>query len=141
MGQHTAVLAAYRENIERKPAVVTLFVQKQLEVKRNYLLDVVKNLAHDLAGNLVSDTSAVIHFSSEKIRDTFPAPRFTAFDFSDSSRGIAQAFDMVLHFTDAVDTISVQKGLHLVDSAIKEQALVMKWTDGTKLQIRSKDKL
>ena len=62
-GLNIPVLAAYRENIDRKPGVATLLVSKALQADRLYLLDVIKNLAHDLAGNSVSDSSPIAFFS------------------------------------------------------------------------------
>lgn len=139
--ENIPVLAAYRENIERKPGVITLLVAKPLTDDAHYVLDVVTSLAHDLAGNPVSDTGIRIRFSAPKLRDTFPPPRFIGFEQSDSSKGIAQAFDMQLRFTDAADSASLQHAVHLVDSAKKEKPLNLTWIDGTKLRIQSKENL
>ena len=137
--ENIPVLGVYRDNIEKKPGVVTLLILKHLQVDHRYLLDAVKNLAHDLAGNQISDSSFVVHFSASTIRDTFPPPRFTTFEFSDSSRDILQAFDMLIHFTDAVDTAAVEQGLHLVDSSKIEKAFIFKWIDATKLHVRVRE--
>jgi hypothetical protein len=135
------VLAAYRENIERKPAVVTLLLSKPLVDDKIYLIDVIKSVVHDLAGNQVSDSSQPIHFSAPKLRDTFPPPRFMGFDFTDSMKGIVQNLDMPIHFTDAVDTLLVEHGMHLVDSSGEENPIIFKWIDDTKLQIFAKSNL
>ncbi len=139
--QNIPILAAFRENIEKKPGVAILLTSKPLEVDRIYLLDIQKNLAHDLAGNPVSDSSPIARFSASRIRDTFPPPRFFGFEISDSSRGIPQAFSEHLQFTDAVDTLAVEQGLHLTDSIKKEIPVVYKWIDGTKLLLRTKENL
>ncbi len=135
------VLAAYRDNIEKKPGVATLLVSVPLQKDSIYLMDVVKNLAHDLAGNPVSDTSKIARFSASTIRDTFPPPRFTGFESADSSHGIAQAFNMEFIFTDAVDTLAIEQGMHMVDSLKKEHTLIYKWIDGTKLIVLTKENL
>ena len=140
-GANIPILSVYRENIERKPGVAVLLTSKPLEINRNYLLDVVKNLAHDLAGNPISDSSAVAHFSSGTIRDTFPPPRFFGFEISDSSRGVEPEFDQVLQFGDAVDTAAIEQGLRLVDSSGKERSFVFMWVDGTKLRLQSRENL
>ncbi len=135
------ILAAYRENIVRKPGVAILLTSKPLEANKNYSLDVIKNIAHDLAGNPLSDSSAVAHFSSGTIRDTFPPPRFFGFEFTDSSKGVPQSFDQELQFSDAVDTTAIEQGLHLADSSDKETPFIFKWVDGTKLRIFSSENL
>lgn len=131
------IYAAYRENIIRKPGVAVLLTSKPLVVNKNYSLDVIKSLAHDLAGNPISDSTAAVHFSSGTIRDTFPPPRFFGFEISDSSKGVSQNFDQELQFTDAVDTTAIEQGLHLLDSSGKETAFIFKWVDGTKLRVVS----
>ena len=141
IGTIIPVLSAYRENIDRKPGVIVMLTSKPLEVNRNYSLDVIKNLAHDLAGNPISDSSAVAHFSSGTIRDTFPPPRFFGFEIPDSSRGIEQAFELVLQFSDAVDTAFIKQGLHLIDSLGVEKSFLFKWIDGTKLKLQPKENL
>jgi hypothetical protein len=141
LGKGNPVLSAYRENIEKRPGVVTLLTSLPLLREKNYLLEIVKNLAHDLAGNPVSDSVFSTHFSSETIRDTFPPPRFAGYEFSDSTRGVAQAFTTELHFTDAIDTSGIRNGLHLTDSIGKEKMLLFQWIDGTKLRIHTGENL
>jgi len=133
------ILSAYRDNIEKKPGTITLLLAKPMVDDRKYILDVVKSLAHDFAGNQVSDSSRPITFSAPKLRDTFPPPKFNGYEFSDSSKGIAQAFDMHLSFTDAIDTTAIEQGMHMVDSTGKEQSLVYQWIDGNKLRLKTKD--
>jgi hypothetical protein len=141
LGSAIQVLAAFRENVERKPGVATLLVSQPMRTERIYLLDVIKNLVHDLAGNQLSDSSKTARFSAGTIRDTFPPPRFTGFEFADSTRGIPQEFSSELGFTDAVDTSAVEIGLHLVDSAKKEHPHFFKWIDGNKVIVFTKENL
>ncbi|MDP4237364.1 MAG: Ig-like domain-containing protein [Bacteroidota bacterium] len=129
------ILSAFRDNIERKPGIVTILVSKPLEKGRLYLLDVLKDQVHDLAGNQVSDSSPVSHLSSSSIRDTFPPPRFIGFEFPDSSKGLPQDLDLQIHFTDAVDTAAIQSALRLVDSTKKVRAVKYRWIDGNKLSL------
>lgn len=138
---YVPILSVYRDNIERKPSLFTLLLSKPMIDDKVYILDIAKPLVHDFAGNQGSDSSVPIHFSAPKLRDTFPPPRFIGFEFSDSSKGIAQAFDMRMNFTDAVDTLAIEQNLHLVDSTGKENSLIFKWIDGTKIRIQSKDEL
>jgi hypothetical protein len=135
------ILSAYRDNIERKPGTITLLLAQPMVENKAYVLEVLKSKAHDLAGNPVSDSTKPITFSAPKLRDTFPSPKFNGYEIGDSSRGIPQAFDMLLSFTDGIDTGAIEQGLHLVDSSAKEQPLIYNWIDGKRVIVKASQTL
>ncbi|MEP7235751.1 MAG: Ig-like domain-containing protein, partial [Ignavibacteriota bacterium] len=138
LGAGISVISAYRDNIEKKPGIVTLLLRTPLKADQVYTLGGDKAFIHDQAGNSLSDSSGSAKFSSSNVRDTFAYPRFEGFSYRDSVRDLDPIFDQLMRFTDAVDTSALMKGLNLVDSNKIDVPLSFKWIDGTKLRIRPK---
>lgn len=133
-GSPIAILAAFRENIEKKPGNVMLVLGSALSKGKTYKLAALTGI-HDLFGNPLDSSADSLWMKPADLRDTFPPPHFGGLPFADSTRGILPEFEQVVAFTDAVDTASFEHGLQLFDSSLKPVPLIFRWIDGIRVKL------
>ena len=131
------VASAYRENIEKHGGAVILLLKNPISKKQTYIIEAKSGAIKDLIGHSLDSFNSRLYVQKENIRDTFPAPRFDGFPFTDSSRGVAPELDVVLGFSNPVDTQLFLSGFQLLDSTKKSVAYNLKWLDGIRTRLRT----
>jgi hypothetical protein len=130
------IIATYRENIDKKGGLVTLLVDK-LAPGKTYALQAVPSFITDLSKTHLDSLKSLLSVVTTDIRDTFAVPKFSGLGFFDSTRGFAPEFDLLVSFTDAVDTVAFKSGLQLTDSTGKQIQYSINWIDGIRARIKA----
>ncbi len=137
-GSDIPIIAAYRENIEKKGGAVTLLLKTPMSKKRTYTLLAKPSMIKDPVGHQLDSLFTKLEMNKEEFRDTFPAPRFDGFPYIDSARGAAPELDVVLTFSNPVDTQLFQSGFQLLDSNKKALSYSLVWLDGIRARLQMK---
>ena len=135
-GNQIPVLAAYRENIDKKGGVVTI-VTETLGHNKTYRLAVLPSIVKDITGGNLDSIHSSLSIITNDVRDTFPQPKFPGFPILDSMAGIDPQFKAVLNFSDAIDTASFKNGLVFIDSFKKPVPYTLTWLDGIRAKLQA----
>ncbi len=137
-GAEVPVIAAYRENIDKKGGAVTLLLKTPMSKKRTYILFAKPDVIKDPIGHHLDSLFSKLEINKEEFRDTFPAPRFDGFPYIDSARGVAPELDVVLSFSNPIDTSLFQNGFQLLDSNKRALVYHLRWLDGIRARLQMK---
>ncbi len=141
-GTELVMGAAYRENVDKRPGIVTIVSLDAIKPNTPYIFIASTAAISDQRGNHLSDSGASYIFTSpEKIIDTFPVPRFSGFPIADSSRDVDPLLNFRISTTGAIVTTFLDSALILKDSIGKRIPINIIHVDGTHSIIRSKDTL
>lgn len=136
------LVSAYRENPDKKPAVVTLLTFDPLERAKEYSLEANPMSISDKQGNIISDTGMRVNFVVPEARpDTFPAPRLLSSSILDSIKDVDQKLRLKLRFSDVVLTSVFDSALKLATDKNDPIQIEVISTEGNYIYAISKDSL
>jgi hypothetical protein len=133
--------AAYKEDPEKRPAVITLVPFDKLRIGANYILHALNNNIRDARGLTMGPGDASVNFTVPAVADSFSAPRFLRFSLVDSSRDISRLPDIKVFLSDAAKRVFLDSAFSLFDSTGKKVAVDLRYGDAAHATIRPRDTL
>lgn len=142
-GQQSPVLllAAYKEDPEKRPAVVTLVPAERLRIGANYTLHAIASTIRDTRGQTMRQEGASVTFTVGEVPDTFSTPIHVQYSIMDSARDISRTPRIKLTFSEAINTAALDRVLTLYDSTGKVIPIEIQPGDATHFTIIPKDTL
>lgn len=135
------LMAAFRENPEKKPNVITFETLYPLKKNTEYYLKVTAGLVGDRRRNIIEDTNMVVSFViPDNVIDTFNAPIFLGASIADSSIDVSRKLTTRLRFSNPIGSL-VADGVTVNDSAGKQIPIEVVDIDATEYLVRSIDSL
>lgn len=136
------LVAAYREDPEKRPAVITLVPREPLRVGDTYSVHALATGIRDVRGlTMTADSGALITFTAPTVPDTFAAPRFLRFSLADSVRGISRTPQISVFLSDAVSRANLENIFVLIDSTGKQIPVDVRQGDAIRFTISPRDTL
>ena len=138
---NTSLIAAFRENPEKRPGQVTLLTNTPLVANHEYTLSVTRESVHDLAMNPVSDSAYKVTFSAPSVIRGATGPKIPAIGMTDSLRDVSVTPSIPLTFSDVVDRTAIEHSITLTDTAKRIVPIAFRWYDDAKVYFKPVDSL
>lgn len=135
------VAAAYKEDPEKRPAVITLVPYSKLDPGATYTLHALNNMVRDARGLAMSPGIDTITFTVPVVPDTFSAPQFVRFSVADSVRDVPRLGDIKVFLSDAAERALLDTAFTLYDSSGRKTPIELRYGDDSRVTIRSRDSL
>ncbi len=135
------IVAAFRENPERKPGQITLLTAAPLAPNANYTLEARRDSVRDLGMNEVSDSACKVTFSAPLTLRSAIAPKFSFIGIRDSALDIPTMPSILVTFSDAVNWDSLKSTICLIDSGGRAVAMNFQRSDDQHVYLTTRDSL
>ncbi len=136
------LVAAYREDPEKRPAVITLVPRGRLRIGDTYTVHAVTTAIRDIRGlAMAADSGSARTFTVPTVPDTFAAPRFLRFSIGDSVRDISRTPQITVFLSDAISRSNLDGVFMLFDSSGKQLPIDVRQGDAIRFTISPKDTL
>lgn len=133
--------AAYKEDAEKKPSIVTLVPFDSLQVGSEYTVHALNTMIRDVNGNLMSPDHAPFRFSVPSTQDTFSPPRFIRYSVADSARNVSVLGNIKVLLSDAANSLFLDSAFSLYDSTGRPVPIELRYGDDSRVTVRSRDTL
>ena len=138
---NASLIAAFRENADKRPGQITLLTSTPLIPSHDYTLSVSRDSVHDLARNPVSDSAYKVTFSAPSVIRGAPGPKIPSIGMTDSTRDVSTTPSIPLTFSDVVDRAAIEHSITLTDTAKRIVPIAFRWYDDAKVYFKPVDSL